>query len=478
MGGSAFSCGRAPLRTPRMLPSIYHAQKQRCQALLRKLYVHVDSPIDGPGKKDFGDIDILVFQRRPEAPPPPQPLSDTEPGYELIHELATLLGSKRTQFAEKSSSNLAIPWPTDADDQVTPDAADDASAAAPSSPGSSPDKEQKYIQVDVRISPSLEEHNWMLFKHAHGDIWNIIGCLVRPYGLTIDDTGMYLRIPEIEKKNKKLAKVHLTSDPNRVLDFLGLPHTGAEYECIWIDEPFATPDAMFEYVALCRMMYVKPDLGIKGLQEDLENLKYSDRHRLKTRPVFKAWREGFCQRCRLEGRFAVEQMSREEVTADALEVFGVRNLFENRQREFRRESQRSRIRDDLIKGVAPLLTPDCTAHMAMTTRGCLEKGLKKIILERDESYGVQFDESMLDADGLYKEDEVKRFIEQHKEAVQVAAIAKHHALFIASKERKLNEQKQSNSEEQKAEVEAGKQEQQAEEQKSEEQKSEGQKSED
>ncbi|XWW96071.1 hypothetical protein V2A60_004041 [Cordyceps javanica] len=434
MGGSAFSAGASPLRTPRMLPSFYHAQKRRCQALLRQLYVHVDSPIDGPGKQDFGDIDFLVFQRRPDAPPLPPHPEHAKPGCDLISEMAKLLGAERTIAVDGAASNLAIPWPTEAEDQATEDSAEDATA-----------NEKKHIQVDIRVSPSLESHRWMLFKHAHGDIWNLVGSLVRPYGLTVDDKGMFIRIREIEAVNKLRAKVHLTSDPIRALDFLGLPHAGA-YARTWVDEPFPSAEAMFEYVALCRMMYITPsatgppdqanhDEG-HNLLKDVQSLKHNDRQRMRQRPAFRLWIEDFIPRCRREGRFTTMTTDRTEITRDALAEFGVREEFERRRRDFLVEKQRDYIWNGVIKTQISDVEPGSSDQRAITTRSCLVKGLKRVILERDTSYGVEFDEDMVDGDGFYKEDEVRKFIERNKDAVQKMAMERQEASFLASLEKK------------------------------------------
>ena len=50
----------------------------------------------------------------------------------------------------------------------------------------------------------------MLFRHAHADLWSILGTLIRPYGLTINHTGLHLRIPHLESLHKARAAVHLT----------------------------------------------------------------------------------------------------------------------------------------------------------------------------------------------------------------------------------------------------------------------------
>jgi hypothetical protein len=59
-----------------------------------------------------------------------------------------------------------------------------------------------------------------LFKHAHGDLWNLIGSTIRPFGFTVDEEALWVRIPEIEKFNKKRAKVLLTRNPAETVHFL------------------------------------------------------------------------------------------------------------------------------------------------------------------------------------------------------------------------------------------------------------------
>lgn len=66
MGGQAFSKGLNALYTPRMPPAVYRYVRDRCHALLRTLFVVVATPIEGPGKSDYGDIDIFVTMRKQE----------------------------------------------------------------------------------------------------------------------------------------------------------------------------------------------------------------------------------------------------------------------------------------------------------------------------------------------------------------------------------------------------------------------------
>ena len=56
MGGNVFTS----LLTPRMSPIVYDQVRRRCSARLRELFTIVVTPIPGPAKKDYGDIDFLV----------------------------------------------------------------------------------------------------------------------------------------------------------------------------------------------------------------------------------------------------------------------------------------------------------------------------------------------------------------------------------------------------------------------------------
>ena len=60
MGGLAFNKGTDALRTPRMPRCVYLHVKKECTRILQTLYDTVESPIDGPDKDDYGDVDLLV----------------------------------------------------------------------------------------------------------------------------------------------------------------------------------------------------------------------------------------------------------------------------------------------------------------------------------------------------------------------------------------------------------------------------------
>lgn len=165
-----------------------------------------------------------------------------------------------------------------------------------------PGEENKYIQVDVHMRPSKKAFDWELFHTAHGDLWNIIGSTIRVFGITVNNTGMYLRIPQIEALDRKKAMVFLTDDSNTILEFLGL-----NVERWW--KPFQNLQEMFEYAATCRLFRVKktkPEGEAEGdviVEDDMEGqeggesgkkkLKHNDRARMRKRPLFRTWMDEF-----------------------------------------------------------------------------------------------------------------------------------------------------------------------------------------
>ena len=164
MGGSAFSKGPNPLYTPRMAPDVYAAVKKRCHEVLRQLFICVATPIDGPGKSDFGDIDILVaLEKRLVFPGIANDHEAYQNNRDALGAVQFRLASEQAiMIKNQNSVNLAIPWPP----HLLPH---------PGLPTSPQEPRERYIQVDVRICESIHQLEWMLFKHAHGDIWNLLG---------------------------------------------------------------------------------------------------------------------------------------------------------------------------------------------------------------------------------------------------------------------------------------------------------------
>ncbi|KAK5996677.1 hypothetical protein PT974_02017 [Cladobotryum mycophilum] len=401
MGGSAFTVGDTPLYTPRMPKDIYETVKEQCQRKLQDLYFYVASPIDGPGKEDFGDVDIvLAFPKTPAA-------SDGEE----LEIISKALNAEHVIMTKNNgcAANLAIAWPSHLGDENIPQNLNNVDQ------GGQKESTKKYIQVDVRVCPAVAQFDWMLFKHAHGDLWNIVGSMIRHYGLTVDDSALWLRVPEIEDANRKRARVFLSSEPLEILHFLGLP-----IDNYW-DRPFDNLQQMFEYAARCRLMYVSPT----EKEPAIKSLKSNDRRRMSYRPAFKTWVDEFMPQCREQGRFAEKRTTREEVTQEAFARFHVEREFTIRRDEFLLERQREYIWNQSIKGSIP--EPKHPDHSAILYRSCLVKAMKRIILEGDKTYGVVPADSLKDAEGNFFMEKVDEFILNNQQEVGEAAIKRHHS---------------------------------------------------
>ncbi|KAM0257318.1 hypothetical protein ACHAQJ_004405 [Trichoderma viride] len=291
---------------------------------------------------------------------------------------------------------MAIPWPTDEEKDKG-------------------EADKKYIQIDVRVCETEHKQRWMLFKHGHGDLWNIVGSMIRQYGLTVDDSAMWLRVPEIEESDRKRARVFLTSEPAKVLDFLDLPMDG-----YW-DKPFLNIEDIFDYAARCRLMYVPP----VAPEPDSKKLKANDRRRMNYRPVFRKWVDEFIPECRRLGTFSERKFTREVVTEEAFSAFGVEEEFNTRRKEFLAQRQRDFIWNTSIKGSIP--EPKSSDPKDILYRSCLFKALKGIILEDNTSYGIVPEKSLKDSDGFYNMEDVQDFIAKYQDEVGKAAIARHHS---------------------------------------------------
>ncbi|EHL01324.1 hypothetical protein M7I_2656 [Glarea lozoyensis 74030] len=220
--------------------------------------------------------------------------------------------------------------------------------------------DKRYVQVDVHHLPTAERFQWELFHSAHGDLWNILGATIRPFGLTANDVGLYLRIPEIEALDKKKSLIFLTSDPKRVLDFLGLD------EDKWWKQ-FETQGEMFQYATKNRMFWVKEeaddvkegdvltnvDLGQEGGDAGKKKLKHNDRQRMAKRPIFRAWIDEFIPMLRKQGGPKEPEITREQIRDEAFYKFGVREVYEKRLKDWQLARHLEELKRDMIKGQIP-----------------------------------------------------------------------------------------------------------------------------
>lgn len=285
MGGKAFANGPYPLITPRMPPDCYYRLRDHCLSRLSTFYINAATPVEAPSKTSYGDIDILVSQ--PKYPTPT-----------TIESLANCLRAERTiNTTGSATTSFAIPYP---------------------------DLANNHVQVDVHICQPLTFH-WQVFQQSHGDMWNLLGTTIRPFGLTANDIGLHLRIAEIEELDRKRSLIFLTNEPDAVLDLLGLEVETYRY-------PFGSVDAMYEYVIGCR--FFKGEHYVRG------DLKANDRKRMAQRELYRQFVDVWLP----ENEYWIKNrkdreptLSREVVIEMVLDRFGKREDFKTTIEGWRRE---------------------------------------------------------------------------------------------------------------------------------------------
>ncbi|KUI60436.1 hypothetical protein VP1G_07638 [Cytospora mali] len=480
MGGKVFSSGNSPLHTPRMAPVVYEHVKRQCISALKYLFPRVESPIEAPEKSSFGDIDILVslegtgsIARSFADPSAWTPIREALGGVRSYHEVRT--GADRSKFID--SMSFAIPWPVDLSNdegaaQTLLELGQTAATAASDGRVGEAESASKarYVQVDVGLCDNNCELDWRLFKHNHGDLWNMLGLIIRPFGLTADETSLSIRIPEIEKENKKGSRVFLTSNPTEVLDFLGLSHQNGEWE-----RPFKSVKDLFEYAASCKWFMLWPrdteaeddkktaqdnndnttatttatttsnnNTSNKDQGEEAKKLKHNDRARMKQRAIFARWVDEFIPQCREQRRFLVPGATaqtpddvRDDVRAQAFRVFPDSGpIYAATLAAWRREKTRIYVKNTVIKGdvclpadishVLPAprgggTTTAAAADGAPDTermwRGALRSALAKILIDDDEGFGGVVPPRLRDGQGVLVVEDVKDWINRHWEVV-------------------------------------------------------------
>ncbi|KAK3394620.1 hypothetical protein B0H63DRAFT_52418 [Podospora didyma] len=392
MGGLAFA--KLGIPTPRLAPAVYQTLRAACLENLREHFVYVASPIEGAGKEDHGDIDVLVAVEKRVAFPAFSDNGIPTPPRDLFKLIKQALNAKHV-IESGTSANLAIPQLSSLADDIQE---------------SSGIVKERFTQVDVRICRDFDDLSWMLFKHAHGDLWNIIGSTIRRFGLTVDEDALWLRIPEIEPYNHRLSKIKLTSEPVEILHFLGM-----KVEGFWT-EPFASTEALFEYATTCRLFWVQDimqNIGVVGGDEVRALLKHNDRRRMNVRPLFAQWINEYVPALRAKGKFAPKGLKesiddvRSVVRNEAFARFHVDAEYKERLREFVRTQEGHEIKN-LIKSQLP-------DDLDPMYRGCLLSALKKIVIEGNEDFGISPTTALKDEHGLYDRKATQIFVTENWE---------------------------------------------------------------
>ncbi|KAI4207438.1 MAG: hypothetical protein LQ346_000567 [Caloplaca aetnensis] len=164
-----------------------------------------------------------------------------------------------------------------------------------------------YIQLDIQVC-EIDNFDWEVFHKSHGDLWNLLGSSIRPFGLTANGKGLYMRIPEIEERDRKRSLVFLTADPDTVLYFLGVDRDAYA-------QPFKAVDDMYEYV--CSTRFFRPSSYVK------DGLRANDRKRMAQRELYRRFVEEYVpqNKAAAQGHGKVERLAREQVLEESLERF-------------------------------------------------------------------------------------------------------------------------------------------------------------
>lgn len=205
MGGKAFNSPKyGSLQTPRIPNHIYQRLLSHFKSILSGFYSRVESSPDAPEKIEHGDIDILV-----EGPLKPS---------SSIKELQSALGAV-TYIDSPPTAYFAI-W----DSQL-----------------------EAYAQLDVHVCQQggIE---WECFHRAYGDLWNILKVMGKPFGISVNYTGIRISAESIEKRKNKANMLFLTASAQEAIEFFG---------CDWgqYQRGFQTVEELFAFCAQCRFIH-------------------------------------------------------------------------------------------------------------------------------------------------------------------------------------------------------------------------------
>ncbi|KAG9234191.1 hypothetical protein BJ875DRAFT_462136 [Amylocarpus encephaloides] len=399
MGGSAFLKHSPTINIPRMPPVVFEVVLQSTLNVLRKHYGHCASSIEAPGKTTFGDVDILVASPYEMSFNPFREASGvTSPTKGSLTPVAENLKAvlQATTYIIQPGNptvNLAIPWPKDLDGD-----------------------EEYHTQIDVHHLDTKAQWEWEMFHSAHGDLWNILGSTIRPFGLTANDIGLYLRIEDIEQLDRKKSMIFLTSVPSEVLKLLAL-----DEDVYW--KEFGSQEEMFQFATSCRMFWVKENSsegaegdvfgeieGQEGGEKGKKKLKHNDRQRVRKRPIFQAWIEEFIPRLRKEGGHVEAKSTRDKIRAEAFEMFNVGEEYQRRLTEWKLARHRDELWRDIIKGGVP-----DNDEIDVMFRSAATRMLKAFIMEGEDFDGTISPASKTDKDGFHDIAAVKAFVEANWE---------------------------------------------------------------
>lgn len=297
MGGKAFPNAHVP----RMSPALYKQLSAEYQAKLEMVFPRVVIPRNAPDKADYGDIDYLV-----EGP--------TSSGDAVWNELKEVLGAE-FYLRNGNSHSFGIPHP---------------------------EVSEAHVQVDIELSHgsgtigALELFEWTRFMKSDSDLVQIVGISHRAFGLACTDKGLHVRLEQIEPYNKEKAKLFLTRDPNKAMDFYGLDT--AKY---W--SGFTNENDLFDWVSNGRFF----SAAVFGRKVE----KHNDRARQAKRPMYARFVEQYMP-AHMDKNIS-KVWTRQEVLEEALKTFDKQAEYDAMIEEHQSKEDEETLRDQ-VRTVLPI----------------------------------------------------------------------------------------------------------------------------
>ena len=261
MGGKAFP----NYSVPRLPTDLWADISDRIQYLLENFYERFGVPMPQPGKKDHGDLDFVATGPGPG-------LQST---YGVHKETCALLGAVESTQTGPTTSFLVPLWPSD--------------IAKVRNAGRDLRGEEHYCQVDIHMTSSWEQCEWVVCIHSYGDFFSLIGTMMKPFGLTYTDDGVYIRVAEMEEGGAgKRARIFVTGSPRRFWEeVLGFPfYRHFFYHCWTLPE-------MYAFVTKCRFFQFSSFIKDHALNSNA-------RKRMRSRPAFREYIEEYLPRLKEE----------------------------------------------------------------------------------------------------------------------------------------------------------------------------------
>jgi hypothetical protein len=274
------------------------------QDMLTEHYDSVETPIKPPNTHKFGTLEIFVSGRK-------EPIEDKIEEFEAI--ASSLHGVLLRHHKDTASVVFSLGPEIEADISIRGESAEE------------PDSNRHLCyRMDVTVCSSPDEAKWKSFMRNHGDFCNLLGSIIRPFGLVLNDDGFFVSFALDENEDSPETAMFLAAEPSQVLKFLKLsPEVVCDFE-------FNSLSMMFCHIAKCPLAFssLSQRQHFSVFTEDsateISPLVQTDR-------VLRLWYEMFMpaemERLDLEPRY----IPREKVVNDVLSYFGVADEYRCKQ---------------------------------------------------------------------------------------------------------------------------------------------------